>query len=80
MTIDLAPKAEAALDRMAALSNSSRDELVTQAMESFAWQLEHEAARLANARADIASGRILSHEEVFRQLDEEFPDDDARMD
>ena len=72
MTIDLAPEAEAALDRIAALSNFSRDELITQAMESYAGQLEFETQQIASARADVAAGRVLSHEEVFRQLDVEF--------
>jgi predicted transcriptional regulator len=80
MTIDLSPEAEAALNRIASMSTFRREELVTHAMESYANWLAHETARIEEARADIAAGRVLSHEEVFRQLDAEFMDDDARVD
>ena len=74
MTIELAPEAEAALERIAATSAHSQTDIVTQAMQSYAAWLQFEQTQVKGARADAAAGRVIEHDELFAQLEREYGD------
>ena len=72
MTIELAPEAEAALDRMVVITGRSRDELAGEAMQRHAAWYEFEARKIAESKAAADRGEVIDHDELFDRLERRY--------
>lgn len=69
MSVHLTPEQEQRLEHLAAQTQRSADELAQQGMERFLAYEEDILATVKRGRDDIATGRLLEHEEVFARIE-----------
>ena len=72
MTIQLAPEAEAALDRIVAISGRTREQVVGEAMQSYATWLEYEAQKIKESIEAADRGELIDHDELFDRLEAKY--------
>ena len=72
MTIDLAPEAEAALEKVIALSGKTRNELATAAFSSYAAWYEYESQKIEESIAAADRGEVIDHDELFDDLERRY--------
>jgi predicted transcriptional regulator len=68
-TIELPEQVDRAIDQLARALDRPADSVVAEALASHAAQTFALMARLAEAEADVAAGRTISHEEAMARLD-----------
>ncbi|WP_019015800.1 hypothetical protein [Elioraea tepidiphila] len=68
-TVELPEQVDRAIDQLARALDRPADSVVAEALASHAAQTFALMARLAEAEADAAAGRTVSHEEAMARLD-----------
>jgi predicted transcriptional regulator len=72
MSTILTPETEAALDRIAARSGRSREQLANDALQGYVSWFEHEEQKVAEARAAIDRGDFIEHDQFFNELESRY--------
>ena len=68
MALHLTPALEQRLEHLAAHTHRSPDELAQEGVEALLDHEERSATLIARGQADIAAGRVVSHEEVVARF------------
>jgi predicted transcriptional regulator len=66
----IAPEKVAALDAIAKAMDRDRSYLLNEAVETYLSEQQRFAAMVEEGREDIRNGRVFTHEEVERMVDE----------
>jgi predicted transcriptional regulator len=69
-SVRLPPEQTQFLDKMAKATDRSRNKIISGAVARMMENYEYVERLVAEADADIAAGRVVSHEEVMRQSQE----------
>ncbi len=69
MALNLTPALEADLQHLAAQSNTTADDVAQRALEDYVAYRRDLNEAVQRGNEDIAAGRVLTHEEVFAEID-----------
>lgn len=74
MTIELTPEQEQQLATIASDAQRSTQDIVGYLVEDYLARMAESRAMLARADEQVAEGKVVSHEEVWKRLEARFRD------